>query len=107
MFSILDHFREDMNHILDDTGLYLLEVQHDHSVQFPAILINEQLPGKIQRNKFSTQVITVKIDCDLVLVLLPLQKLRNTKCFFRCCTRMYNYMKYNVKYFIYIYIIYL
>lgn len=81
MFSILDHFQNDMKHILDDTGFYLLEVQHDHSVQFPAILINEQLPGKIQRNKFSTQVIIAKIDCDLVLVLLPLQKLKNAKCF--------------------------
>jgi len=76
MFSIL-------NHILENTGLYLLEIQHDHSVQLPAVLINEQLPGKIQRNEFSTQVIIVKVDCDLVLVLLPFQKITKYKMLFQ------------------------
>lgn len=66
MFSIPDHFQEDKKRILGDSGLYLLEVQHAHSVRLPAILINEQLPGKIQRNKFSTQAITVNTDCELV-----------------------------------------
>lgn len=98
-FSILDHFQTDTKHILDDTDLHLLEVQHDHSVQFPAILINEQLPGKIHRNTFSTQVIMVKIDCDLALVLLPLPKSENTNFFFRWCTGMHNCIEYNVKYF--------
>lgn len=62
MFSILDHFQEEMKHILDNTGMQLLEVQHDHLVWLPAILINEQLPETIQRNKLSTQLVIVKRD---------------------------------------------